>query len=122
MAELTEKDFRRYLNTRFHINFDNDEKVELELVEVKPYQAVDVEAPGYERFSLYFAGPPNIKLPQYTYPLQHAEIGEYYMFLVPLGVEERGQLYEAVFNFKISEDSEEKDSEGNDNEEKDSEG
>jgi len=102
MAEPTEKDYKRYLNTRFHINFDNDQKVELELVEVRPYQATETERPGYERFSLYFAGPRNIRLPQYTYPLQHAEIGERYMFLVPVGVEERGELYEAVFNFKIS--------------------
>ncbi len=106
MAQLTEKDFSRHLNTRFHINFDNDEKVELELVEVKPYPAIDTELQGFERFSLYFVGPPNIRLPQYTYPLQHAEIGECYMFLVPVGDEKGGQLYEAVFNFKRSEESE----------------
>jgi hypothetical protein len=97
---VTEKEYRQHVNTRFHINLDDDVNVELELVEVKPYPHIDSETPGFERFSLFFVGPRNIQLPQRIYPLQHAELGKSDIFLVPIGNNTNGPLYEAVFNFK----------------------
>jgi hypothetical protein len=98
MAELTEKEFKRHLNTKFQLNFQDHEPVDLELIEVKTYQGNDGDRTGMERFSLFFIGPPNLQLPQHIYPLQHAGMGECLVFLVPIGREERGLRYEAVFN------------------------
>ena len=99
MAEFNEQDFRRHLNTKFQIPAENRDPLELELVEVTPYRRDDAQEPGMERFSLFFLGPGNIELPQYTYPLHHPELGVCDVFLVPVGLEEKGYRYEAVFNF-----------------------
>lgn len=48
-------------------------------------------------FSIVFRGPPTPILPQRIYRLVHAEIGEFELFLVPIGPDEQGMRYEAVF-------------------------
>ncbi|HKE12143.1 MAG TPA: hypothetical protein VKE73_11280 [Myxococcota bacterium] len=56
-------------------------------------------APAGERagFSLEFLGPPGPLLPQRIYRLEHPGLGSLEIFLVPLGREDRGVRYEAVF-------------------------
>jgi len=52
-----------------------------------------------EPFSLLFLGPSGDMLPQATYTLEHTELGELDIFLVPVGPDGGGrQQYEAVFN------------------------
>ena len=48
-------------------------------------------------FSLVFRGPVDPVLPQRTYPLRHAELGAFELFLVPVGRDATGTSYEAVF-------------------------
>lgn len=103
MTQLTESEFKRHLNTKFLIEFE-DRSVELELVEVKPYRGNDPEETNMERFSAFFTGPPDIQLPQHTYPVKHPEMGENYIFLVPVNLRGQGQRYEAVFNFFVKKD------------------
>jgi hypothetical protein len=56
------------------------------------------EADRYERsFSLLFHAPDGRLEPQQTFRARHAELGEFDLFLVPLGPDERGMRYEAVF-------------------------
>lgn len=103
MAVLTEKEFSKHVNTKFRLNVDAQNPIELELVEVKgyPYKDQYNEELGMERFSLHFYGPGNIYIPQATYNLTHDSMGELTLFLVPLAHNERGFLYEAVFNYYI---------------------
>jgi hypothetical protein len=54
--------------------------------------------PGYESFSLLFQGPAEPFLPQAIYPLEHAQLGAFALFLVPVGKNAAGFLYEAVLN------------------------
>jgi hypothetical protein len=49
-------------------------------------------------FSLIFIGPGDMILPQRLYQLTHEEMGEVTIFLVPVGKDNRGVLYQAVFN------------------------
>jgi hypothetical protein len=49
-------------------------------------------------FSLIFVGPGDMILPQRLYQLTHEEMGEVTIFLVPIGKEDRGVLYQAIFN------------------------
>ncbi len=56
VVALTEKEFSQHLNTSFQLKLD-DQKVELELVEVKGYLSQAQEQTGMERFSVFFDGP-----------------------------------------------------------------
>jgi hypothetical protein len=94
----TAENFSRNVNTKFHVNVDPAESIELELVRVEVRTSEPNEQGGMERFSAFFQGPPNYLLPQRTYELVHGQLGELQIFLVPIGQDERGYQYEAVFN------------------------
>lgn len=58
-------------------------------------------APRPDPFSLAFLGPPTPVLPQAIYSFDHAAMGRFELFIVPLGPVGRDDLrmrYEAVFN------------------------
>jgi hypothetical protein len=45
-----------------------------------------------------FRGPAEVVLPQKIYPLEHEALGKLEIFLVPIGPDEAGMCYEAVFS------------------------
>lgn len=98
-AELTEAEFSKHLNTKFHVQSEGDAKIELELDEVKGYLSKHEEVEGMERFSAFFRGPDQPLLSQATYTLNHDQMGEFTIFLVPVARRENGLRYEAVFNY-----------------------
>lgn len=49
-------------------------------------------------FSLIFRGPAAPRLPQRTYALTHAALGEQSIFLVPVSARDGALEYEAIFN------------------------
>lgn len=97
-ADLTEKEFARHLKTKFTAKI-GEENIDLELIEVKTYFPQAIEQGGMERFSVFFDGPADRRLPQQTYQLQHDAMGEFGLFLVPISEGENGLRYEAVFNY-----------------------
>ena len=98
-ASLTQKEFSKHLNTRFRVQPEAQTVVELELIEVQEYAGAPDEQRRMERFSVFFKGPGTTPLPQQTYLLQHEGMGEFEIFLVPVGRDENGFRYEAVFNY-----------------------
>src|SRR3954470_1652709 len=50
-----------------------------------------------EPFSIVFQGPREPVLPQQIYRMEHAALGSFDLFIVPIGAEPDGVLYEAVF-------------------------
>ncbi len=48
-------------------------------------------------FSIVFRGPREPVLPQQTYQVEHAALGSFELFLVPIGPDQAGMRYEAVF-------------------------
>lgn len=48
-------------------------------------------------FSVVFLGPPDPLLPQGTYRFDHQGLGGFEIFIVPIGRDEDGVRYEAVF-------------------------
>jgi hypothetical protein len=68
---------------------------EVELIHVSERPG---EASQRAQFSLLFRGGPDPPLPQRIYRLEHERLGPLDLFLVPLGPDEAGQRYEAVFN------------------------
>ncbi|HEV7376753.1 MAG TPA: hypothetical protein VGN95_18710 [Pyrinomonadaceae bacterium] len=86
--------FSEHLNTKFRIHPDDSTVVETELIE-----AVDDEStPSQERFSLIFRGPHQPYLAQSLYRIEHDKMGTLNLFLVPVGKNEDGFEYQAVFN------------------------
>jgi hypothetical protein len=58
----------------------------------------ECEADRYERsFSLLFHARDGRLEPQQTFRARHPELGEFDLFLVPLGPDEGGMRYEAIF-------------------------
>ncbi len=82
------------LNTKFGL-LDASEPFEIELVEISEPTIIKNQT----FFAAYFLGDERFMLPQATYRLSHAALGETLIFLVPLAREADGTYrYEAVFN------------------------
>jgi hypothetical protein len=95
MAERLEKEvFAQNLNSKFELRVNPERVFELELINIREIPST----PRQEQFALLFQGPADVYLPQRIYPLEHDQMGNVSLFLVPVGREEKGYLYEAVFN------------------------
>ena len=80
-------------------------QVEVEPGTFLPFELTEVErGPAHPRvlmFSLMFRGPADPVYPQRVYRLRHAVLEEMDLFLVPVGRQEKGVNYQAVFNRMI---------------------
>ncbi|HEY0545748.1 MAG TPA: hypothetical protein VGC91_10255 [Pyrinomonadaceae bacterium] len=95
MADILQKEtFADNLNTQFRIFFEPDISFELELVNISE----GVSTPEQEQFSLIFRGPLETPFRQGMQRLEHERMGELRLFLVPIGREPDGMVYEAAFN------------------------
>ena len=66
----------------------------LELFEVTEGDPTSVQ----EHFSLVFRGPHDRVLSQGMCRMEHAAMGAFVLFIVPVGPDARGMRYQAVFN------------------------
>jgi hypothetical protein len=98
----SEADFAKNVNTTFRIEIESPQPIELKLIAVTPRASEPHEQAGMERFSAIFSGPVDAFLPQTTYRLAHPEMGEFEVFLVPIGQEADGVRYEAVYNYYLA--------------------
>lgn len=99
LLTLTHDVARQYVGDTFWIRVENGPTIELRLEEVVLLMEKHVN-PRMKRdsFSLQFRGPSSIPLRQGTFPLYHDKLGgPIELFLVPIGQETTGFLYEAVF-------------------------
>lgn len=96
MSELpSPQTFEPYVGSEFAVV---DASVAIVLATVTRHAARDHGA-RRDPFSLLFVGPPGQALPQASYRLDHAALGELVIFIVPIGPSADGrQQYEAVFN------------------------
>ena len=92
---LTRASFEPHLNTTFRVVHDGPEPFELALIEV-----ADRTPTGYpgDQFSLLFKGPSDLTFLQQICPLEHPEMGQISLFLVPVDQKKDGYRYEAFFN------------------------
>lgn len=86
--------FSEQLDTFFHaVSTESDAVFSLRLIE-----AVDMGNSMHEQFTLLFRGPEEPILPQMIYTLKHSDLDEVSLFLVPVGKNQEGVLYEAVIH------------------------
>ena len=96
--QLTQTDFAQNVKTSFQITDARGSAIDVVLEDVTPRKL----SARQEQFSVYFRGPLDSFLQQGTYRLEHSHIGSMELFLVPVGKNETGYSYEAVFNRFIS--------------------
>lgn len=95
--QLTAEDFTKHLKTKFRVG--DESATELELDEVQSLPFLKDPRGEVERFTLYFNGPGDSYLQQMMYHIQHEQMGEMDIFLVPIARNEQGFRYEAVFSY-----------------------
>jgi hypothetical protein len=97
LAAVTPATFEAHLETAFEIEDGADGPLALSLASVTrfPQRPGSVRA---EPFALLFVGPAAPRLPQGIHRLVHPDLGSLEVFLVPVGPQDSGLAYEAVFN------------------------
>ena len=83
-----------HIGTTFEVLTDPTNVFSLTLTNVLEHEKTERN----EAFSLLFHGPQSPFMPQAIYKLQHAELGVFEIFLVPVARDQDGFEYEAVFN------------------------
>ena len=96
LNELKESDFQPLINSEFSCSVDNDDSQSFELVEVSLVGSAP-EGDQRQAFSLVFRGRNTDSPAQQLYQLEHSQLGQLEIFLVPIGSDQTGMLYEAVF-------------------------
>lgn len=95
--------FAEHVDSTFHLQFEDTSTLDVLLVEAVPQKPT---AKGFgvpdtirdDPFALLFRGPGDKPLPQRIYSITHDKMGELTLFLVPVGIDEHGRYYEALFN------------------------
>jgi hypothetical protein len=98
---LTVAMFAECLGTTFRIRTEPEVVLEIVLLEANALTARGGSRGGAMRrepFSLIFRGPRGPWLPQRIHRLEHDKLGTLDIFLVPIGPDEQGMRYEAIFN------------------------
>ena len=93
-AALTHEEFSKHLNTKFRIHVNETEAIEAQLTEVSEL----LTSPRQERFSILFRTANDPFLGQGLRRFQHEQMESFDLFIVPVGRDEEGTNYEAVFN------------------------
>jgi hypothetical protein len=86
--------YAEQLHSHFRHVTEDAQTIELELVNV----ILKDSPPGHEQFSLTFRGPKHMSPAQKTYRLEHDRFEASDIFLVPVGQDQDGIYFEAVFN------------------------
>lgn len=88
--------FSSRLGERFAVQVDGATSLDVEVVEARELGEAREEA-ARPPFSVIFQGPRQPVLPQRIYRFQHPDMGAFDLFIVPVGADQRGIQYEAVF-------------------------
>jgi hypothetical protein len=96
LETFTVATFTPHLGQPFHLMPDGAATIEVELIEAIPLGGAE-EGNQRAPFSIVFRGPVRPVFPQRIYPIAHRELGEFDLFLVPIGPDGAGMRYEAVF-------------------------
>jgi hypothetical protein len=96
LEDFTVDTFRPRLGERFRLYAEP--AVDVELVEAESVGEGAFEPSGRVPFSLVFRAPHEPVLPQRIYRFENDALGEFELFIVPIGPDESGMRYQAVFS------------------------
>jgi hypothetical protein len=95
LLSFTIETFAPLVGETFLVHPEDSSPVEAELISAMPYGGQS--AGGRAPFSIVFRGPSQPVFAQMTYRMEHAALGSFELFIVPIGPDETGMRYEAVF-------------------------
>ncbi len=98
LRELTHEYFEVGLNKVFRVSAGSGRALDLELVEVTVIGEPTAGVTSRHSFSLIFRGPADVLLPQSIYRFENEKVGVLEFMIVPIGPDERGLRYQAIFN------------------------
>ncbi len=96
MTKINKSGFESCLGQTFEIQF-GDQAVDAELIEVTGIKIDTTQQGRKAPFSAVFRTLGNNAYSQGTYPMKNKTLGENAVFLVPIGPDEIGMRYEAIF-------------------------
>ena len=94
LARLKPTMLADYIGAEFEVLDDPSSVFYLMLINVVEHAKTEHQ----EVFSLFFHGPSDPFVPQGIHKLKHSALGEFELFLVPVGQDKDGFQYEAAFN------------------------
>ena len=97
MQFLTFESFSPHLNSTFTLGL-GESSLDLTLTEAAKQPVRPFPGMMREPFSLIFRSTTPVVLPQRIYPIKHESMGQLDIFIVPIGRDVRGIVYQAVFN------------------------
>ena len=97
LESFTVHTFSGRVGEAFRIHPGDRDPLDVELVTATDLSERPGEEPRGRPFSIVFRGPKDVLLPQRIYRVEHAGIGAFEIFLVPIGPDGGGHRYEAVF-------------------------
>ena len=100
LASLTYQSFAPLVGDTFEVRTTPGAVVELVLVDAAEGNlagGAGQDGPPRTQFSIVFHGDVGTPIAQGTYSFSHKGLGEFALFIVPIGVDADGMQYEAVF-------------------------
>ena len=97
VEDFTVSTFSELVGAPFRLHLEDSSALDLELVSVTPALIHPGEARERAPFSVVFRGPTEPVLPQRIYRFESETLGSFELFVVPIGPDDNGMQYEAVF-------------------------
>jgi len=97
IESFTVDTFEPYLGETFSIRHGEGESGEPLATTLIEAQALGSAAGRRDPFSIVFRAPPGVMLAQGVYQIDHAAIGTFELFIVPIGPDGVGLCYQAIF-------------------------
>ena len=98
LESFTIDTFAGRIGEGFKLRTDEATAIDTTLVEARTWGGEAAADRHRVPFSLLFRGPPRPVLPQRIYRMEHADLGAFDLFIVPIGPDGEGMRYEAVFS------------------------
>ena len=95
MLNFTKDHWQPYLSESFNVSLATNQSLTLQLIEVSSLGAKSNTR--REPYALLFRGPTQPVFAQSTVELEHSSLGRLALFLVPIGPDDQGMRYEAIF-------------------------
>lgn len=95
---LSAADFAPHVDSAFRLAVDGGDDLVLVLTEVTGKRGDTTPDATRQPFSALFRGPQERVFEQQVCLLEHPDLGILHLFLVPIGPDEKGMRYEAIFS------------------------
>jgi hypothetical protein len=97
--ELTRDDYAACVNMDFIVDLSPEQKVTMKLSEVTELK----ERFSQQTFSLIFHAPETTPIEQGQFTVHNEKLGDIDLFMVPIGKDKRGVMFQSLFNRLIDE-------------------